>query len=320
MTRNFLSIGIALLVAGMPAVADVYSFQTVKDPADTNFTQLLGINNSGTIAGYFGDGTIVPNNGFTLALPSSFTPENFPGAIQTQVVGINGSGETVGFYVDAGGVSHGFTDNGNTFSSVSDPNTTSLTQLLGVNASGEAAGYYTDGLGNFNPFTWQGGAFTPIPVPGFVSAQATGVNNAGNVVGFNMTSSTTSNGFLDIGGSFTMLQFPGSTFTQALGINNAGQVVGYYIDAGGGMHGFVYDEVAATYQSIDDPNGIGTTTINGINDNGQLVGFYINANQGTDGLVTTATPEPGYLALVATAFLACIALNRRKRLPRREPH
>jgi hypothetical protein len=30
------------------------------------------------------------------------------------------------------------------------------------------------------------------------------------------------------------------------------------------------------------------------------------------------TPEPGYLALVAIAFLACIALNRRKRLSRQQ--
>jgi len=274
MTQSFLSVGIALLVAGIPAFADIsYSFQAVIDPGDTNFTQLLGINNGGTIAGYFGDGTIVPNNGFTLALPTSFTPENFPGSVQTQVVGINSSGETVGFYIDAGGVNHGFTDIGNTFKSVSDPNTTTVTQLLGVSASGEAAGYYTDGAGNFHPFTWRPGTFTAISVPGFVSAQATGVNNAGDVVGFNLTSPTTSSGFLDVSGSFTTLEFPGSTFTQALGINNAGQVVGDYIDAGGGMHGFVFDTGAATYQSIDDPNGVGTTTINGINDNGQLVGF-----------------------------------------------
>ena len=26
---------------------------------------------------YFGDGRIVPNNGFTLVLPNTFTPENF---------------------------------------------------------------------------------------------------------------------------------------------------------------------------------------------------------------------------------------------------
>ena len=129
-----------------------YSFQTVISPGDTAFTQLLGINNASKIAGYFGDGTIVPNNGFTLVLPSTYTAENFPGSVQTQVVGINNPGETVGFWIDGAGVTHGFTNVGGTFSSVDNPLTTTVTQLLGVNDSGRAAGYWTDGRGQFPPF------------------------------------------------------------------------------------------------------------------------------------------------------------------------
>jgi len=56
------------------------------------FTQLFGINNGATIAGYFGDGTVAPDDGFTLTLPSTYTPENFPGSVQTQVVVINVDG------------------------------------------------------------------------------------------------------------------------------------------------------------------------------------------------------------------------------------
>jgi uncharacterized membrane protein len=215
----------ALVLTPISALANSYSFQTMQSPVDPAFTQLLGINNTGTIAGYFGDGTIVPNNGFTLVLPNSFTPENFPGAVQTQVVGINNNGETVGFYIDTAGVQHGFTFDGSTFHSVSNPLTTTVTQLLGVNDGGVAAGYWTDAGGNFHPFTWVPGTFTPINFAGEVSAQATGVNNAGQVVGFNM-SNAASEGFLDKSGMFTFLQFPGSTFTQALGLNNDGEVVG----------------------------------------------------------------------------------------------
>jgi hypothetical protein len=39
------------------------------------------------------------------------------------------------------------------------------------------------------------------------------------------------------------------------------------------------------FLSIDDRNGVGTTTINGLNDNGQLVGFYVDSNGNTDGFL-----------------------------------
>lgn len=74
----------------------LYRFQSVINPHDPAFTQLPGINNSGTIAGYFGGGRIVPNHGFTLVLPNTFTPENFPGAVQTQVIGINATTTPLG--------------------------------------------------------------------------------------------------------------------------------------------------------------------------------------------------------------------------------
>jgi hypothetical protein len=331
MTRTslilYLSIPLGLVV---PARAVSYTFQTVIDPADPNFTQLLGVNNSGVIAGYFGDGAAVFNNGFTLVPPNSYTPENFPGTAtlteqQTQVVGINGSGETVGFWIDSNGVTHGFTDVGGTFTNVDDPSTTTLTQLLGVNNSGEAAGYYTNAAGNFVPFTWTPmTGFILIPLPGLVSAQATDVNNAGEVVGFNMTSATSSYGWLDDAGVFTVLNFPGSTFTQALGLNNNGLIVGTYVDSSGNTDGFLYNVATGTYQSIDDPNGVGATTINGINDLDELVGFYATGatvmQNGTpvtvtDGFVASVatTPEPGSLALVGLGLLSLGVFELRRR-------
>ncbi len=128
--------GLAVFVClSMSVLADtVYSFQTVIFPGDT-FTQLLGINNAGKIAGYHGSGaTGHPNQGFTLTLPNHFTSENFPGSAQTQVIGINNRGNTDGFYIDAAGVTHGFTDIHDTFTTIDFPNATSvLTQLLGLN-------------------------------------------------------------------------------------------------------------------------------------------------------------------------------------------
>jgi hypothetical protein len=53
-------------------------------------------------------------------------------------------------------------------------------------------------------------------------------------------------------------------------------------------HGFVWAP-GLGFENVDDPNGIGATTINGVNDHGDLVGFYTDSNGNTDGLL--ATPQ-----------------------------
>jgi hypothetical protein len=165
MKRSAFKFGLAVFVClSMSVLADtVYSFQTVIFPGDT-FTQLLGINNDGKIAGYHGSGaTGYPNQGFTLTLPNHFTSENFPGAAQTQVIGINNRGNTDGFYIDAAGVNRGFIDSHGAFTSIDFPNATSvLTQLLGLNDRNEAAGYWQNAAGTQFPFILAGGVFTPL--------------------------------------------------------------------------------------------------------------------------------------------------------------
>jgi hypothetical protein len=303
--------GMMLFIAVSAPADTIYSFQTVIDTGDVSFTQLLGINNASTIAGYFGDGVVVLNNGFTLVLPNSFTPENFPGSVQTQVVGINNKGNTVGFYVDSASVTHGFTDTGGTFSTIDDPNGV-LTQLLGLNDAGEAAGYWQNTGGTQFPFTELGGTFTEFGglLPLNTGAQATDVNNIGEVSGFYLDASGDAHGFLLNGTTETAINYPGAVQTQVLGLNNVGQLSGFYIDASGNMHGFV--DTSGSFQSIDDPFGLNMTTINGINDNGQVVGFYVDSAGNTDGFVATPVPEPGTLILFSSA-LAILAFKLRKR-------
>jgi probable HAF family extracellular repeat protein len=252
----------------------VYGFRTINYPNDT-FTQLLGINNSLTIAGYHNFNT---NSGFTLRLPFLFTTENFPNSMMTQVIGINNSNVTDGFYVDNGGTTHGFFHAMGTFTNVDFPGT-AFNQLLGQNDLGIASGYYSMSQNNSTPdtpYTYDENmnAFTVITIPGSPGgAQATGVNNAGNVCGFFIDAMGTNHGFLLIGSQLTTLDAPNSTFTQALGLNNKGQVVGAFMDMDGNTHGFVWT-AANGFKTIDDPNGVGTTIVNGINDHGDLVGFY----------------------------------------------
>jgi hypothetical protein len=126
-------------------------FQDIINNGDTAFNQELAINNSGLIAGYFGDGSVVPNNGYTVGSPyTSFNAENYPSMFeaQTQVTGINNGGDTVGFWVDTSGANHGFTDFGNSFMTWDAPSPNPavpmFTQFLGVNDSREVAGFNTD--------------------------------------------------------------------------------------------------------------------------------------------------------------------------------
>jgi len=282
---NF-GLGLALCASGWAqAPATKYSFENIKYPHD-KFTQLLGINNAGKIAGYHNFNS---NSGFTLVPPSDFTTENYPGSAMTQVIGINNNGRTDGFYVDTSNVTHGFFGGTSGYFTVDYPGT-AFNQLLSQNDHGQASGYYSMSATNSTPdfpyiYDEYGGIFEVITIPAAVNgAQATGVNNEQQVCGFYVDSGMVNHGFLLNLGKFTTLDFPDSTGTQALGLNNKGQVVGFYTDSAGANHGFVYQN--GKFSSVDDPKGIGKTTVNGINDKGQLVGFFGSGDIST-GFVAT---------------------------------
>jgi hypothetical protein len=286
--------------AGMQPAAS-YAFQTIDNPADPTFNQLLGINDHGTIVGYDGSGADAahPNKGFSIAPPyaaGGFMDENFPGSAQTQVVAIVNSGNTAGFWVDARGDNDGFIEWNGVFTSVADPlakGKVKVNQLLGMNSSGIAVGFYNDRKGNAHAYSYDPdtGVFTPIKPPGADSAVATGINAFGDITGF-ATSGDVTEGFLDKGGVFTEFEVPGSMNTQALGIDRYDDIVGSYDDAAGATHGFVLSNptMGASFQTIDDPQGIGSTVVNGLNDAGRLVGFYTDAAGNTDGFLAKPTP------------------------------
>jgi PEP-CTERM motif len=324
MLRIFLrsAFAVALCVAFSSLVSATpfsYSFQDIINPGDPNFTQALGINNSSVIAGYYGDGSIIANHGFTLVLPSSYTPENFPVGVQTQVIGINNTGWTDGFYTEASGVTEGFTFNGTTYSRVAAPGT-KFNQLLAINDSLTAAGYSSldpTGMTLQRAYTEKGGVFTYVTsfLPsGILNSQAVGINNTGTVSGFYEDAAGVFHGYIlsptDV---LTILNFPAAMDTSAAGINNLGEVVGFYVDSMGAMHGFTYN--AGVYTTVDDPSGVGTTTINGINDKGQLVGFYVNGADNTIGFIAnpvSTVPEPGSMILLGSGLLAGAVFLRRK--------
>jgi uncharacterized membrane protein len=269
----------------------MYHFENVVFKGDT-FVQLLGINKKGLVAGYHGvGGAAHPFRGFVFAPPSTFTLENVPNAAQTQVIGINDSNETAGFFIDQKGINHGFLFDGRRYKQVDFPGTT-FNQLLGVNNFSQAAGYYADGNNIDHAYVLDrfGNVFLSLTIPNSQGgSQATGINDGGSICGFYIDSNGVNHGFLLLPGHLKTLDFPGSTFTQALGVDINNNVVGTYNDQAGNSHGFLYNNNTEKYQSIDDPDGVGTTVINGIGDNGKIVGFYVDSDKNTDGFV--ATPE-----------------------------
>ncbi len=319
--------------------AGTYSFQTINNPGDPNFNQLLGINNEGTIAGYFGDGMgIVPNNGYTWTKAGGFVAENFPGAAQTQVVVINNVGvsppngpamyNTAGFYVDNAGANHGFTNTLGTFATVDNPATNStppFNQLLALNDHNAAVGIYQDSAANFHGYevNLTNNTFTAITLPSSFNAKsvmAAGINNGGWISGNYTDNAGVTHGFVDEGGTFKSFDDPNGngTNTSFFGLNNNGLVVGSFVDANG-TNGLVYNLLTNTWQTVNDPNQSFTpaftfngTTINGINDAGDLVGFYSDGTH-VNGMLATPTPEPASLGFILLGGLLLVGVSLKKR-------
>jgi hypothetical protein len=292
-------------LAHSAASATSYQFETLNNNNDPTFNQLLGINNHGTIAGYFGSGAVGhPNKGYQLFPPYGQRPyvnENFPGSVQTQVTGLNDQGVTVGFWSSMNTASmvndnFGFWERNGKFHSANFPTglmgTQTVDQLLGVNDGNVAVGFWTDANGNTHGYkvNLNSGKFSSVTDPGAPAANLTAaaINNEGDIAGFYANPATgNTDGFLKAGGKFIDLTVPGASSTTALGVNDHDEVVGVYATAGGAMHGFTWT-ARGGFVTVDDPHGIGTTTVNGVNDAGDLVGFYVDAAGNTDGMLATA--------------------------------
>jgi hypothetical protein len=293
----------ALLSSTALLHAQTFTFTTLDNPGDPTFNQLLGINDSGVIVGYFGSGTTGhPNIGYEIAPPySKFTSNMQPGSVQTQAIAINNKGITTGFWSDTNtGTDANFAfirqPVGAKFQYVSaiDPlvaSTPLISQALGINNNNVVAGVYNDANGTPHAYTYNLGtaAVFPLDVGGH-PAGATGINDLNQICGFFVNGSKTfgfvksSNGGVNTTTSFIV---PGTSFTQLLGINNAGVAVGFYMDANQIPHGIYYTPSTGAWLAVNDPEGVQGTVLNGINNKGELVGFYTDAAGNVHGMIVT---------------------------------
>jgi hypothetical protein len=222
-------------------------------------TQATGINNAGMITGFWSStnfGTGDTNYGL-LSQPTgnsaTFLSVTDPlvGTVPTtdQALGVNNNNIAVGFYVDANGVSHGFTYKIGSaeYTPVKIKGSTSVA-ATGINDGNEICGSFMNTKGN---------------TVGFVS------NQSGSVV--------------------TKFTVPGTKFTQLLGLNNEGVAVGFYYDSNMIPHGLYYTPSNGNWLAVNDPDGTQGTVVNGINNKGELVGFYTDAAGNTHGMVVTVS-------------------------------
>jgi hypothetical protein len=296
---------VAVTAASFTLPSD-YTFRTIDDHADPTFNQLLGINNRGAIAGYFGSGAAGhPNKGYVVSVGApAFRNENAPHSVQTQVTGLNDRGVTVGFSAPTNNANQvnanvGFVAVNGHFRSVAFPTNSNATppvnQLLGINNDGTAIGFYTDANGNSHGYRYDTtrNRFHKISIAGATSATAAAINNDNDVAGFFTNAAGVTDGFLD-NGHTTVLAYPGAAMTQAFGVNDHREVVGTYTVGTGASamtHGFVWT-AGNGFRTVDDPNGVGATTVNGVNNAGQLVGFYQDAAGNTHGMLATPHRSP----------------------------
>jgi len=297
------------ILASAPSVAraDEQDFFKLDNPTDLAFNQLLGINNHRIIVGYYGDGNLVANVGYSLLPPTHYAIENFKAlpsgqtVAQLQSIGINNQSHPaiVGFVTGSDGNTHGFIDVDGVQALVDDPKgvlkgAPSTQNLLGINDLGQAAGFYLDANGNSHGFIagfgWDKNhhltqGFREVDFPGATATQASGVNNNDEVCGF-YTLNGVNHGFYGPIGRFQTVDVKingmNVTGTMILGCNNQRQFVGVYTAQNGSTtttHGFIFDgqkfvNYDAKGSSQTAAFNVQGTTINGINDNGDVVGFF----------------------------------------------
>jgi hypothetical protein len=291
----------AVLVATASAHAATYTYTTIDNPADPTFNQLLGINNAGAIAGYYGSGVAGhPNKGYTIAPPyTKFLPDNYPGSVQTQATAIIPGQATPGFWSSTNtgmDANYGFIRflNGKsyTYINVNDPlvaSTPPVTQVLGMNSSQVAVGFYNDAGGNPHGFSYSvsKNTYTPVNIGAATAVGATGINSFGMISGFYTNPNGRTLGFLKLPNSAGALSFavPGSANTQFLGVNDAATAVGFYEDKNMIDHGVIYNKLTGEWTQIDAPGGVQGTVLNGLNNKNQIVGFYTDAAGNVHGLL-----------------------------------
>ena len=270
--RIMVAILAATLFCFSEAQARTYHYTSFDVPGATGVTVPFGINNAGTIAGFYYQNGFY--HGFIKTAAGSYTTIDVPGQTNTMIYGINANGRIVGGYGNPGtdyAAGHGFIYDNGTYTFPFDVPDSFGSYPAGINLTGQIVGQYSlDGsIQGIRAFLWSGGSFTTLAAPSY---EPRGINDAGWIVGSYGDANETNHGFIlspDL--IFSPFDVPGASHTYISGINNQRWISGYYTHGDGIRHGFVHDGLAFSY--IEVPGAL-ETRVQGINDLGQVVGAY----------------------------------------------
>jgi hypothetical protein len=292
------------------------AYTVLADPAAITAayegTSVEGINDSGTIVGYYSEDN-ADDAGF-VDVGGSFTTISDPSAATgpltgTEVYGINDAGDIWGLYTAADGGAARFVDIGGSFSTIAIPEALDGVVIVGISADGTVAGSYQTASGSYQGFTWSNGSTTTLidPAAGDGSGEGTfvqSINAGGTIAGYAVTASGNAVGFVYDDGTFTALSDPSAGSAAGAGtfitsINAAGEIAGYVVtdsEASAGLaQGFVED--GGGFAAIDDPaysdiiTG-GTAPLIVLNNAGDILESYRDA---TDDSVSVFAAPACYL-------------------------
>lgn len=277
-----------------------YSYNTVDDEGgSTTFNQVLGMNDLGAVVGYYENASFT--HGFTSFPPySTFHVIEYPNAVTTVATSTSNNKIIAGYFTQTtkvGTTTLGFIRDKGLWATYKDFHTPKgpdpINELLGVNGNDIAVGFYVDAYGNDQPYAVANRQYSALKPPGYVSARATGVNLRGDIVGSAVLNDGTTVGWVYRAGNYREFSFPNSTDTEPTSLNIQNQIAGSYVDASGNTHGFVVTDLANTqrvlWQTIDEPNAVGTTVVTTVNNHHNISGWYIDSDGNTNGFVATVS-------------------------------
>jgi probable HAF family extracellular repeat protein len=266
--RKYINVALLMLGLGLgsarPALAEIYFFQQIDVPGGTDVFA-TGINDSGTIVGYFTD-VDGRERGFLLS-GGGPSPYTVSGSRHTELWKINNSGAMVGVFSDTNGT-HGFLRSGGGVTTI-DVHPAVSTFAYGVNNANKVVGTSLDLNYRHQGYLWNG-AFTKLS-PGLV----TGINDGGWMVGIDpggesiLWAATNTRTFI------IPFMFSGSNRTEAYDINNVNSIVGFFENSR--PHGFLTR--ARGHSAVDPPLQIDVpgsvmTIAYGVNNANEIVGGF----------------------------------------------